>query len=273
MATQNINPCTVFINGEYWGGYMLAENIDKEFIKEKYKIDSDIAVAYNGNSELNGNDAYLIKSLYDFIENNDLSDDNNYDKLAEMMDIQSYLDYFCANMYLANTDYGFEEAAAWKTRESTGDGYNDGRWRWIVGKMDNTVSNAATGNYSTYSIDTYLQSGVMGDEIFWGLMQNDKFKVLLKATMEKFTNEVFEISRVEKIVDETAALVEKFTISSINRFAGNVTDDFYSSEVEKIKEFFENRGEYIMHYTEEIIKNGTSIYGEVYETTTGSEEQ
>lgn len=30
------------------------------------------------------------------------------------MDIQSYLDYYCVNIFLANTDFGYEEAAAWK---------------------------------------------------------------------------------------------------------------------------------------------------------------
>lgn len=186
VAAQNINPCTLFINGEYWGGYMLVENIDKEFIKEKYGIDNDIVVAYNGNSKLNGDDAYSIQKLYKFVEQKDLSDDNNYNKVGEMMDIQSYLDYYCVNIFLANTDFGYEEAAAWKTATKTGDGYNDGRWRWIIGKMDNTMNNAAIGNYSTSSIDTYLQSGVMNDDLFWSLMKNKKFRNQLRTTMEKF---------------------------------------------------------------------------------------
>lgn len=38
-------------------------------------------------------------------------------------------------------------------------------------KMDNTMNNAAIGNYSTSSIDTYLQSGVMNDDLFWSLMK------------------------------------------------------------------------------------------------------
>lgn len=280
VAAQNINPCTLFINGEYWGGYMLVENIDKEFIKEKYGIDNDIVVAYNGNSKLNGDDAYSIQKLYKFVEQKDLSDDNNYNKVGEMMDIQSYLDYYCVNIFLANTDFGYEEAAAWKTATKTGDGYNDGRWRWIIGKMDNTMNNAVIGNYSTSSIDTYLQSGVMNDDLFWGLMKNKKFRNQLKTTMEKFVNDVFDYTEVEKVIDNTAALMEKFTISSINRFAGNVSDDFYSSEVEKIKAFFEERGEYALFYTDEIIEKGTAVYGGAYEkskkdnkeTTKGNEE-
>lgn len=98
--------------------------------------------------------------------------------------------------------------------------------------------------------------------------------------MEKFVNDVFDYTEVEKVIDNTAALMEKFTISSINRFAGNVSDDFYSSEVEKIKAFFEERGEYALFYTDEIIEKGTAVYGGAYEkskkdnkeTTKGNEE-
>ena len=65
-----------------------------------------------------------------------MSLESNYEQLQLQMDVQSYLDYLCANMYIANIDYGIEESYAWKT-SMTGQGkYEDGRWRWIIGKTN-----------------------------------------------------------------------------------------------------------------------------------------
>ena len=38
-----------------------------------------------------------------------MSLESNYEQLQLQMDVQSYLDYLCANMYIANIDYGIEE--------------------------------------------------------------------------------------------------------------------------------------------------------------------
>ena len=39
--------------------------------------------------------------LIQFITSNDMSLESNYEQLQLQMDVQSYLDYLCANMYIA----------------------------------------------------------------------------------------------------------------------------------------------------------------------------
>ena len=60
--------------------------------------------------------------------------------------------------------------------------------------------------------------------------------------------------KAEAIVNETAHRIQKMAVSSYKRFFGNVKDDFYADEVDKILHFFNNRSKYMLHYTDEMIK-------------------
>lgn len=95
-----------------------------------------------------------------------MSDTSKYEIVKQEMDIRSYLDYFCANMYLANAQYGQEEACIWRTVSSENGGYADGRWRWVLGSMDMTMDNGTTGP-GQYSFHQYaVTAGRHGGCVF-----------------------------------------------------------------------------------------------------------
>ena len=151
-----IKPCIVFINGEYWGLYMLESQYDEDFIQDKYGIDEEVVIYRNGFASTYEYTS-LYTDFYDFVTTTDLSIDENYEAVKEMMDIDSYLEYVCNNMYFGNYLFSDTGSAAWRTVSSDGTGYADGRWRWILGKMEYTLS---VNNQSTYTINSYLQEGV-----------------------------------------------------------------------------------------------------------------
>ena len=41
VGTQQLTPCVLFINGEYWGGYMLRKPLDRVYFEDKYAIPED----------------------------------------------------------------------------------------------------------------------------------------------------------------------------------------------------------------------------------------
>lgn len=261
-GTKQINPCILFINGEYWGGYVIENVIDNDYIRKMYDIDDEIVWIRDGAIYGDDSDKKEFEEIIEFITKSDMSRDENYNKVAERLDIQSYLDYLCANMYLANADYGKESYTIWRTKTYGGEGYSDGRWRFILGEMDNTINNGANGNVATPTIDTFLQPGVQEDVILNALIKNDRFKKLLEETMDNMINNIFSEENIEAVINEQRELIERMARASYRRFNGEATDNFYSSEIEKIEEFFEKRGEYIKVYTDEIIKNGVIDYGD-----------
>lgn len=253
VGTSSAKPCIVFIDGEYWGAYMLHEVFDETYVKRQYGLDDDTKVLIEKNDVFNNWDHHaLYDEFYEFVTSNDMSIQENYDQVNKMMDVQSYLDYFCANVYLANADYGSEEGCMWRTI-SVGDGYADGRWRWSVGKLDNAMNNSIESKRTTATIDTYKMPEIAQDEIFVSLFRNAEFRSQLEITMKKMADEIFEYSRVETAINTISARNEKMILSSYERFYGQNADNVYKKELEDIKSFFADRAEYILLYTEEIM--------------------
>lgn len=250
-----ISPCIVFIDGEYWGCYMLRSSYDRTYINEKYNVKEDVIFV----TDAKVND-WRYQDLFDkfieFVICNDMSDEDNYRQLNEMMDVQSYLDYLCINMYLANPQYGSETSCIWRTVTSDKGGYEDGRWRWLLGKMDNSMANGTTGRLSTASIDSFLMKSVTQDPFLQSLLMNKSFCSQLKDTMTRMAKEVFDTERTETALHNSVDMMQKAALSSYKRFYGNVSDNFYSSEVNKISAFFNERAEYILLYTEELVSQG-----------------
>lgn len=271
VGTKKISPCILFINGEYWGGYVIENAIDNNYIKKMYNIDDEIVWIRDGAIYGDDGDKKEFEEIIEFITKSDMSREENYSKVEEKLDIQSYLDYLCANMYLANADYGKESYTIWRTKTSLGGGYSDGRWRFILGEMDNTINNGANGNVATPTIDTFLQQGVQEDVLLKSLIKNDKFKRLFDETMNNMINNIFSEENVLAAISKERELIEKMARASYKRFNGEAADNFYGSEIEKIEEFFETRGEYIRVYADEIIKNGVLDYEDTSKNAVSSD--
>jgi hypothetical protein len=252
VGTANLTPCTVFIDGEYWGLYMIRQAYDSKYFEEEYGItDEDVVVAKDGYvKDYDYRNEY--SDFYNYIISVDMSKETNYKWAKDHMDIQSYLDYFCANMYLANIDYGVEESYAWKTATVGSSEYADGRWRWIVGKLDYAMDANTTNGAATSSIDTFLQTGVREDLMFRSLLRNEEFRTQLKETMQNMSDNVFEPSRVAEKLSAISDRIGKATAKSYERFFAYPNTDFYSNLTKAIQNFFDNRGSYMAVYTQEI---------------------
>ncbi len=260
VQARDMELCAVFLNGEYWGVYMLKGEYDAEMIAEKYGVDADnvsvIQYGIDGSSPL---EQHGYSDLYRYVTENDLSVEANYRNVTEQMDVDNYLEYFCANMYLANSLYGSDYVTAWRT-DSAGDGeYEDGRWRYLMPRMDGSMANSASSRLSTDSIDSYLMPSVTEDAFFRSLMQNAGFREKLQSTMERMAAEVFAPEKAERVLNDLTTARRKVTVNNYRRFVGNMDDSAYMREAANLLEFFQNRGDFILKYTEEEVSGERSV--------------
>lgn len=252
VGTVELMPVNVFIDGEYWGLYMLRKPYNEKEIQERYNVQNENIIFVKSRKNENWKYQHLYDEFYQFIVNNDMSITANYDQVKNMMDVQSYLDYFCANMYLANANYGVEGSYMWRTITTDGTGYADGKWRWLIGQLDHTMGCNKLGDLSTSSIDTFLQKGVVDDYIFMSLRKNDEFRKQLKETMLKMQEDVFTSEIVEKEMNSITEKISKAAISSYARFSGLLDEKYYVEYKNDILSFFNERGIYMSVYVEEV---------------------
>ena len=143
LATVNMKNAVLFLDGEYWGFYLIQEKMDDEFMENNYHVPKkSVAMIKEGESEegpqeetdnfINFCDLYSLK---------DLTDEKNYQDIAEFIDIDSMIEHYSAGIYLGTTDWPGQNEGQWRNFESKIDGnkYGDGKWRFMTFDMDYTM--------------------------------------------------------------------------------------------------------------------------------------
>lgn len=143
--TESYQPAIAFINGEYRGILNIREKYDDDYF-ERVIGTKDIDLLedeglYESNVEEGDVDDYT--NLVTYMENNSLATDANYQFIQTRMDLESFSDYYIANIYFDNVDWPGTNQTFWRKRVpyTAGAAYgHDGRWRWAFHDMDDTFA-------------------------------------------------------------------------------------------------------------------------------------
>ena len=247
VGTADIQPCTLFINGEYWGCYILRKPYGEGYIKEHYGlINQDLTFASNSvwSDE--------FQNFYQYVVDTDMSVSANYAEFMNRADVESLADYICTNMFLANADFSLRSGTAWKTKNVSSEKYADGKWRWLLASMDNTMASKTSSTLTTKSIDSFLMNSFAKEPFIQSLMMNEEFRKALRSSMTKVIENSFTTSRIESTVDKVREELKRPIVATDNRFFANINDNSFNNECDQIKSFLNSRSEYIEKYIEEI---------------------
>ena len=246
-AVMKSSPYVLFINGEYWGVYWLSEKYDKNYIRYYYRTDADGIVIIKNEALEEGNDSDFesYKELIDFCSSQDMTDESNYSKVCDLIDMDSFIDYYASLIYVArHDDWPFSNEAMWKTRKKGKGEYEDSKWRWMLFDVNYGAMEVANTEFDTIE---YL----MGDSpMFANLFNNSEFRNKLLDKIEELSNNVFAYDMVQKKILEFRQLMDEPMMYNNKRFYGDGSYDNYLNTIEDISSFFENRGAYVTKMVE-----------------------
>ncbi len=205
VDTQSYKPCILFINGEFWGIYNIRETFDEYFINTNYNVEFDDIVILEGVSYEDGMGLYYgqegdvesFQSIIDFVRTHDMSLPENYEYVADQIDVDNFIVYHAAQIYYANTDWPGNNVKVWRKRtekiEPDAPPGHDGRWRWLLFDTD-----FGFGLYSIHSTVSHrtLKFATTPDGEPWP--NPDWSTVLLRSLL---TNEEFKTKFIAKFVD------------------------------------------------------------------------
>lgn len=205
MATQAMSECILFIDGEFWGIYQITEKVSDGYIKSHYGIDKD-DVAIIKNSELEeGTDQDLQDwdDLISGVANGSIS----YKQFAEKVDVQSFMDYFASEIYIANSDWPQNNTAVWRSRAIDPENpYSDGKWRMFL--FDTELGQGMYGSQqNSANADSFSRIRQNTDTLskaFTKLMSDKDFATEFSRTFMDIANYNFD-------TEKTTAEVNKFT--------------------------------------------------------------
>ena len=216
MATQATSECILFIDGEFWGIYQLMEKYNSDYFKSHYGVKKN-DVAFIKNSKLEeGNDQDLSdwNNLLSEISRADMTSDAAYQQICQKLDVQSFIDYFAAQIYWANKDWPNNNSAAWRANTvDESNPYADGKWRMVLFDTEYASSLADKINETgpTYNSFSQFGGGGMGfgfgmggggslSGAFTALMKNEEFRKQFELSFMDMANYNFDTKKTKAAI-------------------------------------------------------------------------
>ena len=285
--TQKSRPCVVYINGEYWGLYILQEDYTDEYFENLHGVKKEDVVIYKGVGEASElgykldegtipeeeEESFYFSELLAFFESHsDLKAQEDYDAFVQLVDPDSVMDYFAVQCYINNKwDWPGKEWSMWRTTTiDENNPYADGRWRYMFYDMEfggvsgesdayvNTIKEA--GDYSNGLLDLNTDNPAV--RCFAYLMTNENFRNSFYERITGLSTGNLGTEQALSKLDEFESIYSPLYGQFFDRYPGtgskeNALNGSYAT-AKCIRKFVEKRANYIQQmidYCEKTLGN------------------
>lgn len=235
--------CMVFVDGEFWGLYLMREAIRPESLAERAGCAvEEIRMVEN---VYPAQIAPEYGELYRLVTEQNAGSEKIYRQILEQMDVDSFLEYYCANLYFGNPQFDSFSTTVWRQEGED----SVGKWHWEFTDATDTLGRNSLSNYS---VNTYLCPQVSGDLFFQGLLKNPDFAESFRSRMQAYAEEWTR----EQVEEALTPILEKYRVAvtvTAQRYGVQQTEEGYLADGDTILTYFDRRGEYILRYTQELL--------------------
>lgn len=226
-----VQPIVLFLNGEYWGIYLLEEKPDEHYVDNHYGFnndDIDLIGNWFGLEENGSNQAFL--SMMDYLKDADLKDQEAYNNFIRTINFDAFIDYQLFEMFIGNSDWPANNMRCWQ--------YDDSPWQWIFydgdacfskfDAIDNAFCEAPSDEWPSNSQSTLM---------FRRLCENDNCVAYVIAKMEQMLNSL-SYNKVVSIIDSAQLYLENEINHQIARFHYPTSTQDWDMEINDIRRYF-----------------------------------
>ena len=256
LETQQGEIMVLFLDGEYWGVYILTENYDEHYIANNYDIDDEnVIIIKNSKMEAgDANDNIIFEKANQFVSHNDMSNPSNYKQAGELIDIEDFMWCAAFMIYIGNRDSILRATnwAMWRVRNPVENVRNaDGKWRVLI--FDNDLAAGLFGGendcnnilFSEIFNETSVYPKCIGSRFINSLLKDSTFKNMFINALCDIRNIDFEANRVYEYIEKLNSIIEPLMPDNFIRFgkALNAPDEYFKRQMGDLKTWLYSRYE------------------------------
>lgn len=241
-------PVIVFVNGNYRGIYDLKENLNEDYVASHYNVprESVNIIKRNGKALAGTNTDWY--SLRQFCQYYDFSKDSNYERLQELVDAQSIMDYIIARTYFFDSDMFNQKY--WRTTDGTVS------WRAVLYDSDyalygNNPGGSVLSSYFNPAGVAAAHGSITNMDIFCALNQNRVWRDEFITRYIYYVKYYFNAERAQRIFDELVALYRPEMPRQIARWGMPKSMSGWEHEISALRSCLGSRPAYALR----ILKN------------------
>lgn len=250
-------PVILYLNGQYWGHINLREKINEDYLASNHNVDaSKLDLLEYENAVLEGSNAEYLEML-NFLKNNSLVSDANYNVVASQIDIGNFIDYQLSQIYFNNRDWPGNNIKFWKPQTE------NGLWRWIMFDTDFGFGIYNSNDFTLNTIQFALEPNGPGwpnppwsTLLLRKLVENQKFKFSFINRFADMMNTTFVGSSVVRHIDSIAVIIKPEIQRNFSRW-NTPSPSGWESAVQTMRNFANNRVLHVQsHINQQFIRAG-----------------
>ncbi len=260
--SQAVRPCSVYLNGDYYGSMWMHDIVSDDFFIENYGEYPGIMGIVSGPEMSKPDTRYEIDSMeedqfmYDDWNNMynkykvaDMTDDAVYEEFLTVFDVDDYLFYYAINTYLNNNDWPYNNHKAYRYYAAEGEEYQpgtifDGRWRFIMHDVDNVRGY----NGNLLNNDLLSKYADRRSELFQALMKRQECVDTFIQYMIELMNGAFSYENYSALIDELheSRKAEAALANATSSYGRYTTIENIEKVLANLKDFALNRPKYLV---------------------------
>lgn len=193
--TQRSKFCVLYLNGAYWGIYVLKDKINEQFYASIAGVSEESVTLVDGPVKSSSSFYHDVWKLCGY---SDMSLDENYDKLCQVLDIDSLIDWLIMEGVSANSDLYSGNVRYCRSDE------NDGKWRVVFYDLDCGFWH---GNLNFYNLLAEAARPQQISQILIPLLENEDFRHRFLLRFEEAINGPLSNESVLAKIDELQQLI------------------------------------------------------------------
>lgn len=202
LLTQKYRPVALYINGSYFGLYYIREKIDKHFVARKLNTTNDSISIIMSKGYCEEGTKTKFTELMNFARNNDLSKKENYDRICQMIDINSVIDQKIGEIYASNVDVGNIRYVR------SDDANSDKKWYIVYYDLDLTWSSSGTRPASFFLRPGDSESSIH-NVLVGNLLKNSDFRQLFLQRLSHHLHKTISANNATKVFDGITGTIKQ----------------------------------------------------------------
>lgn len=257
LDVRKVRRCVMYVNGKYWGIYSIREKVDDPdytdyyYNQDKYSIDF---LMHWGSTWVEFGDPDLIddwNQFFNYIRNNDMADQENYQYVADRLDVLSLTDYTLIQSASVCSDWLTWNVGWWRGLDPEGE---HKKWGYIMWDQDATFNHYI--NYTGVPSTHWDASACYHEDLNspWSdpnghirilnkLMDNDEFRQMYLSRYLDMINTYFSCDSMLTHLDIFVQTIESEIPQHTTRWGGSMQQ--WEQNVDKLRNFISLRCAYI----------------------------
>ena len=205
FAQVESRPSVLFLNGEYWGVYLLSEKVSDRMLADHYGVDPNNVILFKEGEMEEGEDGDSV--LYDELmacAGKDLSDPAEWEAFCRIMDVASMADYCAARIWFGDADWRPDKNdMLWRTRDGS---FNGGRWMYVL--YDVEYSSGMYGQEETAAHTDHIRMAEERYPLFAAAMKNSEFRTAFLDALREIGTVCCSPERTDRLLAQYLAVWE-----------------------------------------------------------------